>query len=122
MPPSSNASRSGYRHFAEWFKPAHEVHQQFHVAFGPCTAACSNPPACRSRNCEFLLPLHAGYDLLLQIWGRRFGVGAPCDAVDASTDFDADECMPFLLPLTSVRRAVCSGTQRYSYQGGENLM
>ena len=50
------------------------------------------------------------------------GVGAPCDAVDASADFDADECMPFLLPLTSVRRAVCSGTQRYSYQGGENLM
>ena len=45
-------------------------HQQFHVAFGPCTAICSTPPACRSNNCEFLLPLHAGYDLLLSVWMR----------------------------------------------------
>lgn len=108
-----------YRHFAEWFKVAHEIHQQFHVAAGPCTALCSTAPACHSNNCEFLLPLHAGYDLLLRAWMRRFGRVAPCLQVDAASDFDVDECLPYVSPLATVR-SLCTGSEtdeEHTYEG-----
>ena len=45
-----------------------QVHQWWHVVFGPCTSLCNHLPDCDSNGCEMLLPLHAGYDLLLRAW------------------------------------------------------
>ena len=112
-----NASSEHYRYFVEWFKPAHELHQMFHVASGPCTAACSTAPSCHSNNCEFLLPLHAGYDMLLGLWMRRHGAAAPCDATDPRHDFDVDECLPWVFPLTSVRSLCENRRAAHIYEG-----
>ena len=123
QPNSHMNGSSSYRHFVEWFKPAHEIHQQFHVAAGPCTAACSTAPSCHSYNCEFLLPIHAGYHMLLRLWMRRHGASSPCDATDAQADFDVDECLPYVFPLVTVR-SLCSpaGREKITYAGEEEFL
>jgi len=108
------------RRFLEAFKSYHQVHQWFHVVLGPCTSLCNKLPNCDSHGCEMLLPLHAGYDLLLRAWLALHPTAEPCVQDDA-LDFDMDHPLPYLFPLRTMRDE-CSARYAslpYVYEGIE---
>ena len=104
--------------FLEAFKAMHRGHQVVHIGEGPCTARCNNAPRCDSNNCEMLLPLHAGYDLLLRAWLALHppprGADSPCAATSATLDYPAERCLPYIFPLKSVADE-CADAPAYEY-------
>lgn len=109
--------RSG-RRFLEAFKSYHQIHQWFHVVLGPCTSLCNRLPNCDSNGCEMLLPLHAGYDLLLRAWAAIHPKKGLCTE-DDSIDFPLDTCLPYLFPLRSTREECATkyADLPYEYDG-----
>ena len=114
------------RRFVEAFKAMHQVHQWWHVVLGPCTALCNNAPRCDSNNCGLLLPLHAGYDLIMRAWAalHRNESSSNASALcveDAATDFPLDGCLPYVAPLRTLRDECAVPTERlpYVYDGIE---
>ena len=51
---------------------------------------------------------------------RRFGRSLPCNYTDPLRDFDPDECLPYVLPLTTARE-VCSEAHDFEYEGARML-
>ena len=78
------------------------MHQWFHVVLGPCTSLCNTPPLCDSHGCELLLPLHAGYDMLLRSWHALHPDSGLC-VEDEALDWPLDEQLPYLFPLRTAR-------------------
>ena len=102
------------------------ANQWWHVVLGPqCTALCNNAPRCDSNNCGLLLPLHAGYDLIMRAWAalHRNESSSNASALcveDAATDFP-DGCLPYVAPLRTLRDECAVPTERlpYVYDGIE---
>ena len=65
-----------------------------------------------------LLPLHAGYDLLLRAWLALHppprGADSPCAATSATLDYPAERCLPYIFPLKSVADE-CAHAPAYEY-------